>query len=55
MEVTCINHPRGHSHQYKMFRVTLSSTRSKYKIGMRKLKKMKPQQKRRNWPGFNRK
>jgi hypothetical protein len=34
-EVTSASHPRGCSHQYKMFRATLSSTRSRCKIGTR--------------------
>jgi hypothetical protein len=55
MEATHVNHPSGRSHQYKIFRLMLSSTRSKCKIGMRKPKKMKPQQKRRSCSGSSRK
>jgi hypothetical protein len=38
-----------------MFRVMLSLTRSKCKIRTKKLMKMKLQQKRRSWSGFNKK
>jgi hypothetical protein len=45
---------RGYSRQYKSFRATLSLIRSKCKTRTRKLKKMRPQQ-RRSWSGSSRK
>jgi hypothetical protein len=55
MEEIHANHAQGHSLKYKMSGAVLSSTKSKCKIGMRKMKETKLQQKNRSWPVFHKK